>query len=69
MVVVGVCARCKEPIDNERDAYIIDEKGRLYHAAGIEYEQETLSVETVGRKRVVKARIRERKVGKDCYRR
>lgn len=68
MVVVGVCAKCKEPIDNEKDAYIIDDKGRMYHAPTIEYEQETLNAETVGKKRIIKARIKEKRVGRDCYR-
>lgn len=67
MVVVGVCAKCKEPIDNEESGYIIDDKGRIYHAAGVEYKQETLSVEFSQKKKIIKAAITAKPLGKNCY--
>lgn len=68
MVTVGLCSRCREPIDNEKDAYIIDDKGRMYHTVSVEYEQEILGIEIVGKRRIIKARMKMRRIGKDCYR-
>lgn len=67
MVVVGVCAKCKEPIDNEESGYIIDDKGKIYHAASVEYEQETLNIEYAGKKKIIHVRIKAKPLGKNCY--
>ncbi|MEM2386090.1 MAG: hypothetical protein QXO67_03815 [Candidatus Bathyarchaeia archaeon] len=66
MVVVGKCAKCGEPIDNEVSGYVVD-KGKMYHVQSEEYQQQVVKVTVEKGKRFIHAKIIPVKKGKACY--